>query len=580
MTFSQFLYTRPKILIPIALWLAITATLSYALVKFKLHANTAIATHQASLAYDTIYEKVQINKTVLLSLSSLIKLVGDGDEVRAFTREMLTAFPHIYTVGFQQYVNHDDKNTFIATQKQRGLTDFDIKDFDYENRRIFHGIEDKEYYYPTFFIEPMDSVAKIVMGLDQFAVPFLKNALIQSIETLQPVASRPFTLAEGGRGYVLYKAIPTDSITRTHALDSSAVSMAVKVDELIEYASAIAPEATIVLTYKDADDLTVEDEYATSLKPPFTIHYSEAVFTRTFRDIGQPFKIQFVYTNGLTWFDLLVLLLIVVLMSGVLAIALYIVYKRHLRLIHQEEAVKHLSVKNEHLESKVQIRTAELERQKNANSLLSQKLISSQEEEFHSLARELHDEFGQNLTAINTNAKILDDSLSGNANALETSKDIRTHVNQLYDSLHTMMRRLRPETLDTFGLKLALERLIASFKFEESGIACHFTYNGEDGLLTEQQTITVYRAAQELLNNCIRHSNATKISVVIQLDNKQGTITVSDNGKTTSGEFTYGFGLLGLEERTRSIKGELVVAANNGWTVTLSFPIEAVHGEH
>ena len=576
LSLSRYFWSNPKTIGSILVWLFITVILIASILQTRLKDHEQVFTHSANSAYDAVYEKVQINKTVLESFASLMRLRGDTSQLRQFTAEMRRAFPHIYTVGFQRYISPTQKDAFEKKMHQSGIPNYKLKDFDYENNRKFLDVEENHSYYATYFIEPMGTDADQVMGLDQFSVPFLKASLLKSIQTGKAVATRSFTLAEGGRGYVLYRAIqaqPTYKLGSTEEMESTTVSLAIKTSVLLAYASEKLPHTNIRLLYKDSDNANVEETYKPENNHNYTLNTGTIIHNRQLDDFGQPFTLEFSSNNGLTIWDLSLTLLLMISSMGIAYLFLHNAHKRHTSNIEREQTLDDLTVERGDLTALVKDRTKELEKQKEANSLLSQKIINVQEDEFRHIARELHDEFGQNLTAINTNAAIINNILSGDKTAQESSADIRKHANQLYDSLHSMMRRLRPETLDTFGLQSALEELIASFKLNQNGITHKFFIDINLADLSEQQTIAIYRCIQELLNNAIKHSNADKIEISISNDKENIIIFVSDNGKTTGEYKESGFGLLGIKERTKSLGGTMHTNISNGFSVTISFPI-------
>lgn len=117
---------------------------------------------------------------------------------------MLANHPHVFALEIVHPVAHDDLDAFIDTQRARGRDDFDVRSFGYDSDRQFQSISTKYIYYPVIFMEPLRPGSEAVLGLDIDTVPFLRQAMSESIETLSPVATRPFQLAEGNLAFVLF----------------------------------------------------------------------------------------------------------------------------------------------------------------------------------------------------------------------------------------------------------------------------------------------------------------------------------------------------------------------------------------
>jgi signal transduction histidine kinase len=220
----------------------------------------------------------------------------------------------------------------------------------------------------------------------------------------------------------------------------------------------------------------------------------------------------------------------------------------------------------------------------NENRMLVHASLVIQEEERKNLARELHDEMGQCLTAIQADAELIrdisqrrgdgsDDRLVTSANAI---LDVSSRV---YDVVHSMMRRLRPTILDNLGLVEALKDEIDAWSSRHPETRCEFDYTGDLDKLDEQINIMLYRIVQESLTNIAKHASADFVSVKINQQGKQLQLIIKDNGKGTDltvGDKNKGLGLIGMRERVETIDGsfEIVSSPGNGFEICINVPFK------
>ncbi|MBX5470626.1 MAG: sensor histidine kinase [Thermoleophilaceae bacterium] len=200
-------------------------------------------------------------------------------------------------------------------------------------------------------------------------------------------------------------------------------------------------------------------------------------------------------------------------------------------------------------------------------------VLRAQEEERKRLARDLHDEVNQALTAILLRLQ----ALTGIATTPEQQEEVaelKRLVNQAMDELLSLARQLRPTALDDHGLVPALEGQVRRFG-EQTGIRARLTTRGDTAMLGDDQQLVVYRVAQEALSNVARHSGASAVHVDISARDGGVHLRVSDDGRGfEAGPRARGLGLEGMAERARLVGGELSVdsAPGQGTTVTLRVP--------
>jgi len=208
------------------------------------------------------------------------------------------------------------------------------------------------------------------------------------------------------------------------------------------------------------------------------------------------------------------------------------------------------------------------------NRHLTQQMILVQEDERKNLARELHDEIGQHLTAIH-----IDASAILRAKTVESSKVSASAIDavarQMMDIIHDILQRLRPSGLDEFGLEGALADLINGWHQRHQSIEIDYQIRGTFTHLNETILITIYRLIQECLTNIARHAEAKNLVINICRSNELILLSVKDDGNGFDTAIKpAGFGLAGMRERVEGLGGKLVIvtAHNQGTSVTIELP--------
>jgi PAS domain S-box-containing protein len=217
---------------------------------------------------------------------------------------------------------------------------------------------------------------------------------------------------------------------------------------------------------------------------------------------------------------------------------------------------------------------------------LTRRLTEAEEIERKRLARELHDEFGQALTGLKFDVAWLTKELSrpakGGAAAAIKSKAVGMSqaIDGLIQSVRATAAALRPGVLDDLGLVAALEWLASSFH-ERTGLPCDLTIDPliRDLAVDVALGTTLFRGAQELLTNVMRHAQASKAGMRLTMHEGQLVLTVHDDGRgLRPDQWKEGrsLGLRGLHERVKLVGGgvKIVSAPNKGTEVTLSLSMQ------
>jgi signal transduction histidine kinase len=208
---------------------------------------------------------------------------------------------------------------------------------------------------------------------------------------------------------------------------------------------------------------------------------------------------------------------------------------------------------------------------------LTARLESVREEERAHIAREIHDELGQLLTAMRFGLKSLRSQLAQGSPLLNRVSDLTGLVDSMIADVRRIATELRPQVLDAFGMIAAIEWLALDFQ-KRTGIACR--YEGPRDLTVNRDlATTVFRICQESLTNTARHAQASETRIRLAVDGEWLSLEVNDNGKGISQEIlvhTRSLGVVGMMERARMAGGELIIGANGerGASVRVRLPFE------
>lgn len=218
-----------------------------------------------------------------------------------------------------------------------------------------------------------------------------------------------------------------------------------------------------------------------------------------------------------------------------------------------------------------------------AQHQLAQRLIAVQESERADLARELHDETGQSLTAIAVSATFVDRHAGrADPDALrECARDIASQVQVISAQVRGMLGRLRPHGLEGVGTLAALHELINGWRQRADGVRLDLHLPGELPPLQAAQALALYRGLQEALTNVWRHSAARHVQVQLAVEGGSVVLRVSDDGggRAEAVRRRLGAGLLGMAERAAAVGGlARVLDAAGGLCVELRLPLVPTAG--
>lgn len=222
-----------------------------------------------------------------------------------------------------------------------------------------------------------------------------------------------------------------------------------------------------------------------------------------------------------------------------------------------------------HAMTSLEIKTAE-------NHLLAQHSMNLQEQERRAIARELHDELAQSLAGIKGISSSILVTCPQSKQAVEAILEI---CDGLFSVIRSMMRRLRPSSLEELGLLASLQELIDDWQQVHTNCSVTLTAKLEQPIQGEELTIHLYRIVQESLNNISRHSHATHADIIL-CNTVDGNVrlTIRDNGcGFEKANISHGFGLLGIRERVESLNGHLRISTSpgGGTGLTVIVPLQS-----
>jgi signal transduction histidine kinase len=209
-------------------------------------------------------------------------------------------------------------------------------------------------------------------------------------------------------------------------------------------------------------------------------------------------------------------------------------------------------------------------------SELAQKVISTQESTLRHLSRELHDEFGQVLTAIGSMLARVRKHLPEGSPVREDVREVADIAQSTLNKVRTLSQALHPVILDEAGLESALDWYLPPME-RQTGIKVCYEKSGTPFMIPSSAGIHVYRVVQEALNNVVRHSGAKSVIVRLRYEPDSLELLVEDHGtgltRETGGP---GIGMVAMRERAEILGGRIAVTSPNGGgtQVQLSVPRE------
>ncbi|GAA0793078.1 ATP-binding protein [Marinobacterium sediminicola] len=538
-----------------AFWLLInlctfTLVIRQDLVALERHQQTLLST----LA-DQVIERMQQSRELLLQTARLTDVEQDvlfSQSLRHELESIHRLAPAVKRIQVQQLVRNDAVDAFEQSMRQRypdfllhGLSAMTPPATERTGTPVFHPL--------VAVIPDTPEVQPPLLGTDLGLIPELKEALQATRSSHDISYSRVYNQGRGQPLLNLFLMPPTE---RQHIL-----SVVVSLPRLLD-SRTLPPGSRITMTQ---DNLEHEVLLVTTAgNRPLFMH----PMSQPFPQDRLPVKLTLEYP--VYWHDFSLWTLLLMLSLGSLGCWLLHAWLRQRQATNScylESAEVHSL--QEHLRQ----HSEQLQQQLQENQRLTHKILDIQERERRHLAQELHDELGQCLTAIRTDARML----------LQEYPDSRDTVNQhaesidaiaghIYDVTYDLMHALRPTLLDDLGLVDAVRELIRGQHLERQGIGMELRLKGALNDMEERYNINLYRMIQEALTNLQRHARCTKASIRLQRldadsDSDRLELDIRDNGCGFDPERIGQkgrFGVLGMQTRAKALGGSLQLCSEPG----------------
>jgi signal transduction histidine kinase len=213
-------------------------------------------------------------------------------------------------------------------------------------------------------------------------------------------------------------------------------------------------------------------------------------------------------------------------------------------------------------------------------SELAQKLIATQESTLKHLSRELHDEFGQVLTAIGCMVTRVGKQLPQHSGLQRDLRELSDTAQSALENVRGLSQALHPVILDEAGLESAVDWYLPTVE-RQTGIRIQYEKSGESFPVASSGGIHVYRVLQEALNNVARHSGANGASVRLRFLEDRLELEVEDDGRGIKTPMKRGIGIVAMRERAELLHGtvELGPVATGGTRLRLTVPRREIDGQ-
>jgi len=536
-------------------------------------------TYMARTVQSTLDGRIKSYADLLRGTSSLFMTTGEvtRDAFRRYVSglDLSHQFPGIETINFAAHVVDAEREEFEARM---------LHNVDGRNFSIMPASRRRDYTVLTF-IEPATIWADRI-GVDLQARPAIALALAQARDSGEVSSSGTLiqitstTSGLGMRLPVYRTAMPPDDVARRRAAYIGSVGIGFSVERLAKEVLDNMPEESTRLIISGMSP--TEDPRG---QPGV---YQRAVYfdnkAGAVRDEAQVFRVLLpVGISGRGWdIDFSVrkssmysgidtALPWVAMFAGMLGTALlYALFQtlsssRRRAIVLAEDMTKELRAS----ETKLQRTNENLRR-------LAGHAESIKEGERKRIAREIHDDLGQNLLALRIEVDLLASRTGKRHPRLHARARLMiAQIDATIKSVRQIINDLRPHVLD-LGLTAAVDWQIAEFQ-RRTGLACELVSHDPDLHVSDRCATTLFRILQESLTNVSRHAHATTVRVELAGDADSISMTVSDNGvglPRAGSQKPGSFGLVGIEERVRILGGKCLVTSSEhgGTTVHILIP--------
>lgn len=584
-TIKTFSTARP------ALWVGLPFSLAVGMALYLATANSIEADSRARFtglaqnARNTINTRIKSYTDVLRGTVSLFQISEPltRRQFHGYVNGLGLArnFPAIENINFAQMLDDADRDAFLQrVRKERAADGAETEDFTIKppGRR--------PSYTVVTFVEPEERWAA-TLGYDLFANPLIIDTLSELRDTGKlftsglPIAfiSGPNRTGLGMRLPVYRPHAPTDTLAQRRAAYLGTVGIAFSVQKLVQGVIDDVPIKNVRMTLVDnaigpdklrgrvlfdsgGDESTLPSMFApnrfnATLPIDFNGRQWDATFSVAATELYTGFE------EFAPWLAMMA--------GSVSSMLLYALF--HALTSSRRRAIKMAKGMTRELrdsQAKLQLSHQNLRR-------LAAHADQIKEGERKRIAREIHDDLGQNLLALRIEADMLSSRTRERHPRLHArARSTLQQIDATIKSVRQIINDLRPNVLD-LGLSAAVEWQIAEFK-RRTGIACELIDEPKEVALGDHAATAFFRILQESLSNIVRHAQATMVRVELKLNGNRLSMTVSDNGiGLQAGERAKvgSFGLVGIEERISILGGSFSITshAGEGTTVCVSVPL-------
>ncbi|WP_374710555.1 sensor histidine kinase [Massilia pseudoviolaceinigra] len=585
-TLKTFSTARP------ALWVGLPFSLAVGMVLYFATANSIEAdsrTRFAGLAQNarnTISARIKSYTDVLRGTVSVFQISEPltRRQFHGYVRGLGLAknFPAIENINFAQLLLDADRDAYLQRMRSERAADGTVL----EDFTIMPPGRRPSYTVVTF-VEPEDRWAA-TLGYDMFANPLIIETLANLRDTGKlftsglPIAfiSGPNRTGLGMRLPVYRPLAPTATVAQRRAAYIGTVGIAFSVQKLVQGViddvpiknvrmmlvdNAIGPDmrrGRMLFDTGGAGETTLPSllapaRFSATLPIDFNGRQWDATFSVAATELYTGFE------EFAPWLAMMA--------GSVSSMLLYALF--HALTSSRRRAIKMAKGMTRELrdsQAKLQLSHQNLRR-------LAAHADQIKEGERKRIAREIHDDLGQNLLALRIEADMLSSRTRERHPRLHArARSTLQQIDATIKSVRQIINDLRPNVLD-LGLSAAVEWQIAEFK-RRTGIACELIDEPKEVALSDHAATAFFRILQESLSNIVRHAQATRVRVELKLNGNRLSMTVTDNGiGLQAGERAKvgSFGLVGIEERISILGGSFSISSNggDGTTVCVSVPL-------
>jgi signal transduction histidine kinase len=537
----------------------------------------------ARTAQETLNVRIKTYADVLRGTSSLFQAYENvtREQFHRYVNglEMRTEFPGIETVNFARHLTDAERDAFEASMRQDAL------DKGYPAFHIYPPGRRPEYTVLAY-IEPISPWAD-KYGMDLQARPTVALTLADSRDTGLPstsgtrVALKSSSSGLGMRMPVYRPGMPLDTVAHRRAAYLGSVGIGFGVDRLVHGVLDNMPRAMhVVISGMSPDEqlggprgvyrrMVFFDNTAAATMgsgPRFELALPVGISQRGWIANFSIAKSQLHSETDryLPWLAML---------AG--SISTFLLYALYHTLSSSRQRAVSLAKEMTH-----ELRTSESKLQQTNDRLrrLAAHAENIKEGERKRIAREIHDDLGQNLLALRIEADLLASRTERNhprihARAIWTLAQIDATIK----SVRQIINDLRPNVLD-LGLSAAVDWQIAEFR-RRTGASCELIQSNDEVQVSDSCATALFRILQESLTNITRHAHASRVRVELRSRPGRISMTVADNGvgiQRTGRNKLGSFGLVGIEERVKILGGNFDIseAPGGGTIVNVSIPVE------